>query len=130
MQLTEISALIETVPEKYLPQIVEYLRGDRREFVGNFTQKGTPFQQKVWCAISQIHYGETKTYGEIALLIGHPKAARAVGTACGKNQLPIVIPCHRVLASNGIGGYAFNLEIKKRLLALERDGLTAQKVLG
>lgn len=81
---------------------------------------GTDFQRKVWAAIEAIPLGKTKTYGEIALLIGHPGASRAVGAACGANPLPLFIPCHRVLASNGrLGGFTGGLDVKRRLLKLE-----------
>ena len=82
---------------------------------------GTDFQRKVWRAMEKIPYGETRTYGEIAMVVGHPRASRAVGAACGKNPMPLFIPCHRVVASNGIGGYSNNLEIKRKLLALENS---------
>jgi methylated-DNA-[protein]-cysteine S-methyltransferase len=82
--------------------------------------KGTEFQQKVWAALCEIPYGETRTYGEIAAAIGSPKAARAVGMACNRNPVWITIPCHRVVGSNGsLTGYAGGLEMKKFLLELE-----------
>ena len=80
---------------------------------------GTEFQRKVWKAVEKIPFGETRSYGEIAMQIGHPRASRAVGAACGKNPMPLFIPCHRVVSSNGIGGYSDNIEIKKTLLRLE-----------
>jgi methylated-DNA-[protein]-cysteine S-methyltransferase len=82
---------------------------------------GGEFQRKVWAAIDAIPFGETRSYGDIAEAIGHPGAARAVGTACGRNPLMLFTPCHRVLAARGrIGGYGFcGIEIKKRLLRLE-----------
>jgi len=82
---------------------------------------GSEFQHKVWSAIAKIPFGQTRSYGEIAEAIGHPGAARAVGTACGANPLPLFVPCHRVLAARGgIGGYGFSgIELKKRLLRLE-----------
>jgi O-6-methylguanine DNA methyltransferase len=82
--------------------------------------QGTPFQQAVWKALLQIPCGETRTYGQIAEQIGRPRAARAVGQAVGSNPLPIVVPCHRVVASTGLGGFGGGLAMKKRLLALER----------
>lgn len=81
--------------------------------------RGTPFQKRVWAALSRIPRGETKTYAEVARMIGQPKAARAVGAACGANPVPFLIPCHRVVASGGIGGFGLGLPVKKRLLALE-----------
>jgi O-6-methylguanine DNA methyltransferase len=81
---------------------------------------GTNFQQKVWRALCSIPFGETRSYGEIARLIGHPKAARAVGQACGQNPVAIVVPCHRVVGQQGgLGGYSGGIEIKQALLALE-----------
>lgn len=84
-------------------------------------RRGSDFQHKVWRAILKIPFGQTRSYGEIAEAIGHPGAARAVGTACGANPLPLFVPCHRVLAARGgIGGYGFSgIELKKRLLRLE-----------
>jgi methylated-DNA-[protein]-cysteine S-methyltransferase len=84
-------------------------------------RRGTAFQIKVWDAIAAIPFGETRSYGEIAEAIGHPGAARAVGTACGANPLPLFVPCHRVLAARGaIGGYGpTGIETKKKLLKIE-----------
>ena len=82
---------------------------------------GTGFQQQVWQAIAQIPAGETKTYGELARVIGRPRACRAVANACGKNPLPIFIPCHRVVAANGnIGGFSAGLAWKRHLLSVEQ----------
>ncbi len=81
---------------------------------------GTDFQKKVWHALRKISFGQTKSYGKIARAIGRPKAVRAVGGACGANPIPVLIPCHRVLAANGkIGGFSGGLEWKRRLLARE-----------
>ena len=82
---------------------------------------GTAFQRQVWQAIAAIPAGETKTYGELARAIGNPGAVRAVGTACGRNPLPLFIPCHRVVAANGgIGGFSAGLPWKRLLLSIER----------
>ena len=82
--------------------------------------KGTDFQKKVWRALAHIPYGKVLTYKQIAEKIGAPNAFRAVGSACGANDLPIIIPCHRVIASNGgLGGFSGGLKIKKHLLKLE-----------
>jgi O-6-methylguanine DNA methyltransferase len=87
------------------------------------TSRGTPFQQEVWGAIGRIPFGETRTYGEIARMIGRPEATRAVGQACGANPLPIVIPCHRVVGAGGRpGGYTGGIHIKETLLRLEVPG--------
>jgi methylated-DNA-[protein]-cysteine S-methyltransferase len=81
---------------------------------------GTEFNQRVWQELEKIPYGETISYGELARRLGKPKAARAVGTANGKNPIPIVIPCHRVVAAGGkLGGYGGGLPLKRRLLDLE-----------
>lgn len=80
---------------------------------------GTPFQRAVWSALLNIPRGQTRTYGEIAAVIGQPKAMRAVGTACGANPIPLWIPCHRVVAKNGLGGFGAGLPWKKLLLEME-----------
>ena len=82
--------------------------------------EGTEFQRSVWREIEKIPFGKTKTYLEIAKAIGKPGASRAVGSACGANPLPLLVPCHRVLASNGgLGGFSGGLDIKKKLLSME-----------
>ncbi len=83
----------------------------------------TPFQLSVWNALRQIPHGETRTYAEVALSLGKPKSARAVAGACAKNPVAILVPCHRVVASNGgLGGYSAGVHIKKALLELEAEG--------
>lgn len=83
---------------------------------------GTDFQKKVWRALSHIPYGKVLTYKQVAEKIGAPNAFRAVGSACGANELPIIIPCHRVIASNGgLGGFSGGLKLKEFLLRLERE---------
>lgn len=102
-------------------QLAEYFDGKRREFDLPLAPEGTPFQQRVWRALLDIPYGETISYGELAVRIGRRSASRAVGLANGSNPLPIVIPCHRVIGANGkLTGYGGGLPIKERLLALER----------
>ena len=102
-------------------QLMEYFDGRRRQFDLPLAPNGTPFQQRVWKALLDIPYGETISYGELAARIGRRSASRAVGLANGSNPLPIVIPCHRVIGSNGkLTGYGGGLAIKERLLALER----------
>lgn len=81
---------------------------------------GTSFQRDVWHAICSIPCGETRTYTQLAAMAGHPTAVRAVASACGANPLPYYIPCHRVVAADGLGGYAFGLEAKRRLLDMEK----------
>ena len=104
-----------------LRQIGEYLEGKRREFDLPLDLRATPFQRRVYEALLEVPYGETRTYAEIARAIGQPRATRAVGTANGANPLSLVIPCHRIVASGGkLGGYGGGLAMKKRLLAMER----------
>ena len=101
-------------------QIEEYFSGDRKEFQLALDLRGTLFQQRVWQALQEIPYGQTRSYVDIARLLGSPGAARAVGAANGSNPVAIVVPCHRVVASGGgLGGYGGGLELKRRLLALE-----------
>jgi len=102
-------------------QLEEYFAGKRRQFALPLAPEGPPFQQRVWNALLDIPYGSTVSYGQLAATIGQPKASRAVGLANGSNPLPIVIPCHRVIGTNGtLTGYGGGLAIKQRLLALER----------
>jgi O-6-methylguanine DNA methyltransferase len=101
-------------------QLDEYFTARRRAFQLPLDLRGTPFQQKVWSALIEIPYGETRSYAELARSIGEPKAFRAVGAANGANPVAIVVPCHRVISSRGgIGGYGGGVPLKKRLLALE-----------
>jgi methylated-DNA-[protein]-cysteine S-methyltransferase len=100
-------------------QIKEYFAGKRRKFDLPLDLKAAPFHLKVLGEVARIPFGETKTYGEIARAVKNPKAVRAVGTANARNLIPIIIPCHRVVASNGLGGYGGGLDMKKYLLRLE-----------
>jgi methylated-DNA-[protein]-cysteine S-methyltransferase len=101
-------------------QLEAYFDGKLRNFDLELAPEGTPFQLSVWKALRQIPYGTTVSYGEIARRIGRPRAVRAVGAANGKNPLPIVIPCHRVIGCNGrLTGYGGGLHIKKALLDIE-----------
>ncbi|MCD7760820.1 MAG: methylated-DNA--[protein]-cysteine S-methyltransferase [Clostridiales bacterium] len=85
--------------------------------------RGTPFQRAVWAALEDIPWGETRTYGQLAAQLGRPGAARAVGQACHRNPLPILVPCHRVVGANGsLTGFAGGLACKEVLLRLEREG--------
>ena len=107
--------------KEVLSQLKRYLKGDLRRFDCKLDLKGTPFERKVWSALAKIPYGQTRSYKEIAQAIGHPKAFRAVGNANGKNSIPLIIPCHRVIESNGgLGGFGHGLKVKKQLLDLER----------
>ncbi len=101
-------------------ELVEYFEGTRTEFGVPLDLRGTGFQLSVWHAVSSVSYGETRTYGEIAASVGRPKAFRAVGAANGANPVPIVVPCHRIVAVGGkLGGYGGGLPTKRRLLAFE-----------
>lgn len=106
-----------------LAQLGAYFNGDLYHFDLPLAPAGTPFQLQAWYALQMIPYGEPISYAELANKIGRPRAARAVGAANGKNPLPIVIPCHRVIGSDGsLTGYAGGIHIKEALLALERRG--------
>jgi len=106
---------------KALSELREYFAGERREFDIPLAPEGTEFQQKVWKALEEIPYGETRSYGEIAQEVGSPRAARAVGLANNKNPIPIMIPCHRVIGADGsMTGYAGGVENKQFLLKLEK----------
>lgn len=110
----------DSIDAEVKKQLEEYFSKERTIFNLPIKLKGTDFQVSVWKKISEIPYGKTTTYGEIAESLGNGKLARAVGTACGKNPIAIIIPCHRVLGSNGkLGGYSYGIEIKKKLLDLE-----------
>jgi O-6-methylguanine DNA methyltransferase len=100
-------------------QIMEYLNGTRRKFDLRLDLQASEFQRKVLHEVSAIPYGTVKTYGEIARKLNMPGGSRAVGTANARNPIPIVIPCHRVVAVNGLGGYGGGLVLKAELLKLE-----------
>lgn len=101
-------------------EIEEYLLGNRKTFTFPFKIKGTEFEQKVYRALLEIPYGETRSYKDIAIAIENENSFRAVGLANNKNNLPIVVPCHRVIGKTGkLVGYAGGLNIKKRLLLIE-----------
>ena len=113
--------------EEYTPlllkaktEVEEYLRGERKEFDLPLSPKGTPFQEKVWRELLKIKYGERVSYGEIGERIGS-KAYRAIGNACGKNPIPLIIPCHRVVGKNNLGGFSLGIELKKKLLDIENN---------
>lgn len=108
--------------EKAIKELEEYFLGKRREFDLPLDAKGTEFQMKVWKALLDIPYGETRSYSDIAYAIGNSKAVRAVGGANNKNPIAIVVPCHRVIGKNGsMVGYGGGLPMKEYLLALEKD---------
>ncbi|WP_238918374.1 methylated-DNA--[protein]-cysteine S-methyltransferase [Clostridium sp. YIM B02555] len=108
-------------------QLDEYFDGTRKVFDLPIEPEGTEFQKKVWKALIEIPYGETKSYGQIAKIIGNDKAARAVGMANNKNPIAIIIPCHRVIGANGkLVGYAGGLELKEKLLELEKRSIIVE----
>jgi AraC family transcriptional regulator of adaptative response/methylated-DNA-[protein]-cysteine methyltransferase len=101
-------------------ELEEYFAGTRRDFTVPLVMRGSPFEMKVWQALQNIPYGTTCSYGDIARVVGSPKAVRAVGSANGRNRIAIVIPCHRVVNTGGaLGGYGGGLWRKKRLLEIE-----------
>jgi O-6-methylguanine DNA methyltransferase len=107
--------------KEVLSQLKKYLKGQLKHFDCPLDFKGTPFQKKVWSKLAKIPYGQKRSYKEIAQAIGHPKAFRAVGNANGCNSVPLIIPCHRVIESNGgLGGFGHGIKVKKRLLDLEK----------
>ncbi len=107
--------------DKTEQQLEEYFEGRRKEFDLPLDAEGTDFQKHVWTRLSKIPYGATRSYKDIAIEINNEKACRAVGSANGKNPLSIVVPCHRVISSDGtLGGFAGGLDIKLKLLSLEK----------
>ena len=110
------------VLEAAAAQLAEYFAGDRKDFDLPLDLIGTDFQKAAWMALADVPYGETTSYGEQAERIGRKGAFRAVGAANGKNPVPIVLPCHRIVGANGaLTGFAGGLGIKQQLLALEQD---------
>lgn len=105
-------------------QVTEYLEGRRREFDFPYVLRGTAFQEKVWRALGDIPYGQTRTYGQIAAAVGNPRACRAVGMAAHRNPILIAVPCHRVIGADGrLTGYGSGLDMKEGLLELEKRGV-------
>jgi len=111
---------------KIITQLDGYFNGSLRKFSLiqgiDFKLKGTPFQEKVWQELLNIPYGETISYGELAIRIGNPRAFRAVGMANGKNPISIIVPCHRVIGKDGsLTGFGGGIDVKKQLLSLEQS---------
>lgn len=103
-------------------QIDNYFLGKRQTFSVKLNPAGTPFQKRVWTELSKIPFGALCSYMDIAVKIENPKAARAVGTANGKNPIPLIVPCHRVIGSGGqLVGFAHGVEIKQRMIQFEQD---------
>ena len=108
--------------EKVRQQLREYFEGKRREFDIPLSLAGTDFQLSVWHELREIPYGTTVSYGEVAKRIDNPKAVRAVGAANGRNPIPIIVPCHRVIGSHGdLTGFGGGLDTKEALLRLEAE---------
>jgi len=113
-----------------IDQLRAYFAGELQKFELQLAPEGTAFQRQVWDELCSIGYSETISYGELARRIGNAKASRAVGLANGSNPIPIIIPCHRVIGSNGkLTGYGGGLEIKEKLLALEQRQLQFENLV-
>lgn len=105
-------------------ELEEYFAGARKKFTVTVRPEGTTFQKQVWKELEKIPYGETRTYGQIAAAVGSPRACRAVGMANHNNPISIIVPCHRVIGSNGkLTGYGGGLDKKEILLKLEKEGI-------
>lgn len=118
----ESTGIVTEEIKKCKTQLDEYFGGKRKKFDLRLNPKGTAFQLKVWDALQTVPYGETQTYGNIAQAIDNPKAVRAVGGANHRNPISIIIPCHRIIGSNGtLTGYGGGLEKKEYLLNLEQQ---------
>lgn len=116
------SGMPSEMSELAAKELYEYFAGERKTFELPLEPDGTEFQKKVWRALLEIPYGETRSYKDIAERLGNPKACRAVGGANNKNPIVIIIPCHRVIGANGdMVGYGCGLEMKHMLLDLEKD---------
>lgn len=115
-RVVESGPALEPVAE----QLAAYFDRRLKAFDLPLDMRGTPFQREVWQALTSIPFGQTRSYAQIAAQVGRPQAVRAVGAANGANPVPIIVPCHRVIGSNGtLTGYAGGLELKRRLLELE-----------
>lgn len=108
-----------TVTREAALQLSEYFSKKRESFSVPLAPQGTPFQKSVWAALEKIPYGKVVTYGQLAAAVGNAKAVRAAASAVGKNPFPILLPCHRVVAGKGLGGFAWGLNAKWTLLQLE-----------
>ena len=118
----EVGGTPTEMTERTVRQLREFFDGKRKDFELPLEPKGTEFQKKVWAALCDIPYGETKSYKDVAAAVGSKKAFRAVGQANHNNPISIVIPCHRVIAADGgLGGYGGGLETKIQLLKLEKE---------
>lgn len=122
METSSSNDSIKQILDRTQIQLEEYLDGRRKEFDLPMDVQGTIFQKHVWQQLTKIPYGETRSYKDIAIALNDKNASRAVGTANGKNPLSIIVPCHRVITTNGsLGGYSGGLNNKRKLLTLERS---------
>lgn len=114
--------------ERVARQIAEYFAGTRQNFDLPLAPQGSEFQKRVWAELLRIPFGETITYAKLAHRVGKPRASRAVGRANATNRIALIIPCHRVIGSNGkLTGYAFGVEIKEKLIDWERSCVTKRR---
>jgi len=119
-RLPELAAADESLAAGLLGPLRRYIAGERVEFrIRLDLSRGTPFQRKVWRRMCRIPYGRTMAYGELARAIGSPGAARAVGSACGHNPVALIVPCHRVVAAGGLGGFGSGRAMKRKMLRHE-----------
>ena len=115
--------------ERAACELEEYFAGKKETFSFPLSMHGTAFEKRVWQALLDIPYGETRTYGQLAAQLGMPKGARAVGGACARNPLLIAVPCHRVIASSGaLTGFAAGMQAKRSLLALEGHAIENNRI--
>jgi methylated-DNA-[protein]-cysteine S-methyltransferase len=120
----ETPAKSSAVIKRAVTQLGEYFAGKRREFSVPVSLAGTPFQNSVWNALAEIPFGAVRSYGDVGMTTGHSSAGRAVGGAVGANPIPIIIPCHRVLASDGrITGYSGGNGIPTKVWLLDHEGI-------
>ena len=115
----KIQSLKHPLLDKAYSQLTEYFAGKRKVFKLPLDILGSPFQVKVWEVIGNVPFGKSLTYSGLASAIKKPKAFRAAANACGKNHIPIIIPCHRIFGKNNLGGFSGGIDIKKKLLTLE-----------
>ena len=121
IEKTDKEAAETSFSKKIKSQLKEYFSGERKTFDIKIKLYGTDFQKKVWKELQKISYGEVKSYSEIAKQIGNKNAQRAVGSACNKNPIMIIIPCHRVISKSGkIGGFEYGVNLKEKLLHFEK----------
>lgn len=120
--ITKVEKLVNKTLMKAKEELLLYFNKELKSFSIKTKQNGTEFQQSVWEGLKEVEYGQTRSYKDLATIINKPNACRAVGTALGKNKIPIIIPCHRIVNENGnIGGFGLDINIKKYLLALEEE---------